>query len=252
MLDKITCVIPTRNRPELAFRAILSVFKTGYESLEVVVVDDASESKFVLPQDFVYRDHVRIVRVEHQVGGAVARNIGIDLSSGAFICFLDDDDELLPNKFDLMLPPLLASHSIDAVVAECILVDVLSGTTVNCSNPDFSGIRNAIKNRIHTNATLIKRRVIESLRFNEKLAKFQDTQFNTDLCFKYNVLHLNVPVAKWYTNHGAGQITTQKGLFFSSKNYCELVMHFACSTKISFYYLYEHVFRMLYLFIRLK
>lgn len=252
MLDKITCVIPTRNRPDLAVRAILSVFETGYKNLEVVIVDDASKSKFVLPQDFKYGDRVRIVRVEQQVGGAVARNIGIKSSSGSFICFLDDDDELLPNKFDLMLPPLLETQTIDAVVAECLLVDVQSGTLINCSNPNFTGKRNAVKNRIHTNATLIRRRVVESLRFNEKLSKFQDTQFNTDLCFIFNVLHLNLPVSKWYTNHGAGQITTQKGLFFSSKNYCKLVCHFVFSTKIPFYYLYEHFMRMLYFFIRLK
>jgi glycosyltransferase involved in cell wall biosynthesis len=250
--NKITCVIPTHNRPELASRAVRSVIATGYPNLEIIVVDDASMPKFKLPLDMIDQPYIKIVRMKSPSGGAVARNVGMRSATGTFVCFLDDDDELLPNKFELMLPILLAREDIDAVVAECVIVDVKTRSQIICTNPTFSNIKNTIKNRVHTNSTLMRKGVFDRIQFNEKLSKFQDTQFNTDLCFLLKVFHIDIPVTKWYTNHGNGQITTRKGFLFTSKNYFELIRHFIFVTKIPFYLLYGHLMQLIYLFIRLK
>lgn len=252
MKKKISCVIPTHNRAQLAIRAVQSVIATGYENLEIIVVDDASFPIFKLPMDMMDLSSIKIVRLDKPSGGAVARNVGIQSVSGDFVCFLDDDDELLLNKFELMMPILLERDDIDAVVAECVIVDIQTKTQFTCSNPAFNRIKNTTKNRIHTNSTLIRKNVFDVIKFNEKLSKFQDTQFNTDLCYQFKVFHLNKPVAKWYTNHSQGQITAHKELFFSTKNYFRLVKHFILVTKIPFYLLYEHFLRLVYSFIRLR
>lgn len=252
MKFKISCVIPTHNRRTLALRAIKSVLDTRYSNLEIIIIDDASMPEFILPRDMVNIPQIKVIRLLEPSGGAVARNAGVCSSTGDLICFLDDDDELLPNKFDLMSIPFLTDSKIDAVVAECRIIDLKSESELDCNNPHFSRLNNTIKNKIHTNATLIKRSVFNTIEFNEKLQKFQDTQFNTDLCFLFNVVHFNTPVAKWYTNHGGGQITTRKALLFSSRNYFLLLTHFILKTRIPIYLLYEHLMRLFYLLLRLK
>ena len=102
----ISVVIPTYRR-HLSFltRSCESVLNQSWKNLELIVVDDN-------PPDSEYRSEVsgyvrqlsetdrrvRYVGNEKNLGGALARNNGLDAASGAYICFLDDDDEYLPEK----------------------------------------------------------------------------------------------------------------------------------------------------------
>lgn len=251
-MDRITCIIPTRNRQYLAVRAVMSVINTNYNNMEIIVVDDGSQPPFFLPKKITTCNSIKLVRLESSVGGATARNVGVQHSTGEFISFLDDDDELLPNKYELLLPLLKESYNVDAVVAECIIIDIETGNTVECSNQKFSKYRNTVKNRIHTNATLIRRNVFQRIDFCEKLNKFQDMQFHTDLCYLFRVFHVNIPVAKWYVKHSDDQITAKKGIWFNTKNYFFLVQHLLFSTKVPVYLMYEHLLRLSYMFLRLK
>ncbi|WP_082394179.1 glycosyltransferase family A protein [Bacillus sp. JCM 19034] len=46
---------------------------------------------------------VRYVQQDKHINGAAARNVGIRVSKGEYIAFLDDDDEWLPNKIELQV-----------------------------------------------------------------------------------------------------------------------------------------------------
>lgn len=96
----ISVIIPTRNRCNLLPRAIDSVINQGYENLEVIIVDDASNDA---TSDVAnkYANRFRIFKYIQNIkpyGGAQSRNIGIQEASGKYIAFLDDDDEWLPDK----------------------------------------------------------------------------------------------------------------------------------------------------------
>ena len=93
----ITVVIPTYNRHVLLQRAVRSVLAQEHEDFELVVVDDASPD---VTQDVVesIRDsRVRYLRREKNGSAGAARNTGVKAARGEWICFLDDDDEYLPD-----------------------------------------------------------------------------------------------------------------------------------------------------------
>lgn len=83
-------IIPSHNRNELVLRAYSSVLQqNGASEAEVIIVDDGSSPPLRIenlrPQD-------KIVRLQKNSGGAVARNAGLDIATGELIYFLDSDD----------------------------------------------------------------------------------------------------------------------------------------------------------------
>ena len=91
-MPRLSIVIPTYDRPALLPRAIASALAQTLEDIEVVVVEDASPTPAVLPDD----PRVRRVRLDENVGVSGARNAGAEAATSPYVTFLDDDDELLP------------------------------------------------------------------------------------------------------------------------------------------------------------
>ncbi len=100
MSPTVSVIIPTYNRATLLPRAIDSVIAQTYTDWELIIIDDGStDDTFVFLSSYSEKLGDRL-RVLHQTntGPCAARNRGINASQGRFICFLDSDDEFLPNK----------------------------------------------------------------------------------------------------------------------------------------------------------
>jgi len=95
-----TVVVTTRDRPDLAPRAIASALAQTRADIEVVVVDDGSRPPF-RPVDPDPR--LRLVRRDDAGGVTSARNAGLAVARGAWVTFLDDDDELDPEMIERSL-----------------------------------------------------------------------------------------------------------------------------------------------------
>ncbi len=95
-------VIPTHDRADLLPRAIASVLGQTVGDLEVIVVDDAGSQPVDVPPD----PRVRVVRRTTNGGAGAARNTGVDLATGRYVAFLDDDDVWVPDRLELALAGL--------------------------------------------------------------------------------------------------------------------------------------------------
>lgn len=98
--ELITVGITSHNSSETISRAIQSVQKQDWPHFEIVVVDDASNDGTVEVVNSLMIEDQRIRLFEHSSnrGVAATRNTIIDNAKGAFIAFLDDDDEALPTR----------------------------------------------------------------------------------------------------------------------------------------------------------
>jgi glycosyltransferase involved in cell wall biosynthesis len=82
----ISCIIPTRNRPEFVVEAARSVLAQSHAELELIMVNDGETP--VPPFD-----DVRVRMIDSGQRGAVpARNLGVASAQGDAIAWLDDDD----------------------------------------------------------------------------------------------------------------------------------------------------------------
>lgn len=93
----ISVIIPVYNRPLMLSRAIASVLSQTGLAVELIVIDDGSDMRMEELQAQV-RDAGGQFVTQTRQGVAAARNKGLALASGEWICLLDSDDYWLPNK----------------------------------------------------------------------------------------------------------------------------------------------------------
>ncbi len=114
---EISVIIPTYNRSAFLLEAIQSVLDQDYwvgrEDWEFVVVDDGSTddtAEAIRP----YGDRIAYVKQPHS-GVSAARNLGLRLTRGEFVAFLDSDDLWKPGKITGQML-FMREHSEAAVV----------------------------------------------------------------------------------------------------------------------------------------
>lgn len=97
----VSVVIPTWNTPRRSLeRSIKSVLDQTHWNLECRVVDDGSDVPFQRLNSVFKDQRLRFVSLTSNYGVSHARNVGIDLSSGKYIAFLDAGDIWYPKKLE--------------------------------------------------------------------------------------------------------------------------------------------------------
>jgi glycosyltransferase involved in cell wall biosynthesis len=135
----VSVVIPTRNRAHLVTRALRSVLNQSLADLEVIVVDDCSDDDTEACIRGLADRRIRYLRHAQKKGGGAARNAGIDVAKGAFIAFLDDDDEWLPEKLQRQVMALRRKPEVGMVYTGYHYVHSLNGSVLETVIPQKRG-----------------------------------------------------------------------------------------------------------------
>ncbi|HJR77622.1 MAG TPA: glycosyltransferase [Nitrospiraceae bacterium] len=102
----VSVVIPSYNHARFLPDAIQSAMKQTYGQVEIIVIDDGSTDE---TEQVVKRFRtVRYVKQKNK-GVTAARNVGLQLSSGSYVVFLDADDRLLAEALDIGIRSLMAN-----------------------------------------------------------------------------------------------------------------------------------------------
>ena len=115
-MPKVTVQISTYNRQHLLGQAIQSVIYQTYSDFELIVVDDGSTDSTSEVLNQFSDPRIRYVYQDNR-GLSAARNTGLRLAMGEFICFLDDDDCFLPNKLETQVKALENDATIGLVAS---------------------------------------------------------------------------------------------------------------------------------------
>ncbi len=99
MGPRVSVIIPTFNRWPMIQQAVESVLNQRPQADEVIVVDDGSTDGTAQKLK-EYGSRLRLVSQPRR-GVAAARNLGVRLSRGRYIAFLDSDDIWLPGKLEV-------------------------------------------------------------------------------------------------------------------------------------------------------
>jgi glycosyltransferase involved in cell wall biosynthesis len=117
----VSVVVPTVNRPALLLFALDSIARQTCRPYEVIVVVDGPDDETL---NRVRQAHpsVRLLQLKAPSGSAVARNYGAQNAQGAWIAYLDDDDQWLPRKLELQLDAALRSSFRYPIVFSRVIV----------------------------------------------------------------------------------------------------------------------------------
>lgn len=121
----ISIVMPIYNSELYLETAIESVLNQTYENFELLLIDDGSaDFSPSIARKFAKKDsRIKFFQNDYNMGICATRNKGIDVSTGKYITFLDNDDELDRNFLNDNIR-LLIDETADAVRFGRVLIDV--------------------------------------------------------------------------------------------------------------------------------
>jgi GalNAc5-diNAcBac-PP-undecaprenol beta-1,3-glucosyltransferase len=97
----VTIITVTYNRADLLKRAIISAISQTYPNFELLIVDGNSTDNTKEIVGTFTDKRIKYYRQKSNKGLLSGKNIGIGMARGDFICYLDDDDELVPDAIEV-------------------------------------------------------------------------------------------------------------------------------------------------------
>ncbi|WP_455219575.1 glycosyltransferase family 2 protein [Kaarinaea lacus] len=193
---RVSVVIPTFNRVDRLEMTLQSVLNQTFTPLEIIVVDDGSSdgTEAMLMARFGNSIHYHY---QENRGVSHARNVGVELSSGNWIAFLDSDDQWLPEKLQLQVAAVQSNPGYGFCHTNEIWIR--NGTRVNPMNKhDKTGGHIYQKCLplcvISPSSVLIKKQVFEDIgNFDESLPVCEDYDYWLRYCASYPVLYIDSP-----------------------------------------------------------
>lgn len=108
-MEKVSVIIPSWNRKEDLDLALTSLMKQDYENFEIIVVDNGSQDGTV---EFVEKNfpNVNLIKNPKNLGTSIAKNLGVAVSKGSLVLFLDSDIEMTHEKCIANMVSIMQDH----------------------------------------------------------------------------------------------------------------------------------------------
>jgi glycosyltransferase involved in cell wall biosynthesis len=171
MNEKITIIIPVYNSAQYIEKCINTVCNQTYSNIEIIVVDDGSNSdtKKKLKE---LSSKIDVLIHQENKGQSTARNVGIENAKGDFIIFVDSDDYVEVDFCE----KLIQNYKENTSVVTCYSNIIINGITTDVFTPIGGNIKKAIKNNIALGTSLfVKQELISIGGYDESMRKgFED------------------------------------------------------------------------------
>lgn len=100
----VSVIIPVYNVSNYLEPCLQSVIHQSHKHLEIILVDDGStDSSGRICDDYAKKDSRITVIHQANQGVSAARNTGLDTATGAFLLFVDSDDQIAANTIETSL-----------------------------------------------------------------------------------------------------------------------------------------------------
>ncbi|MDY6205852.1 MAG: glycosyltransferase [Prevotella sp.] len=206
MKPLISFIIPCYNLPGHLLRACINsimALSLQEREREIIVVDDGSERSMtdVLSP---YGKNIIYIRKENE-GVSMARNTGMEQSSGAYIQFVDGDDEMISSLYNQCIDIIRGGH------ADMVLFDHVShrkpSISFKVSSPtegvDFMMYNNL---RAAVWGYIFRRDLADDIKFSKGLAYGEDEEFTARLILQAKALYRTTAQAYFYRKREASVI----------------------------------------------
>ena len=108
----ISIIIPVYKVEKYLDRCLESVVNQTYKNLEIILIDDSSPDNCPkMCDEWAEKDsRIKVLHIENK-GVANARNIGLSIATGDYIGFVDSDDYIELNMYEVLLSNLVDTNS---------------------------------------------------------------------------------------------------------------------------------------------
>lgn len=101
----ISVIVPVYNVEDYLHVCINSVLKQTYQDFEIICIDDAStDSSLDILKYFTQKDsRIKVLKNDSNRGPGFSRNKGLEVAQGKYISFLDGDDWLSLDAYEILI-----------------------------------------------------------------------------------------------------------------------------------------------------
>lgn len=195
MNSKISVIVPAYNAQKTIKKCIESILTQTYKNLEIILINDGSNDKTEeMCEKLVQTDNRIKYYYKENTGVSKTRNFGLDKASGDYISFIDADDFLEKNMYEIMIKKI---NNADILICNCFLIsdNKKIDNDIDIKNSSYENLEEMLKdiNNKEINRyvnppwnKLIKREIIinNNILFNPKISLGEDLIFNLT-CMKY-------------------------------------------------------------------
>ena len=152
----ISVIVPTYNVESYIKQCIDSLLTQTYRDIEIICIDDGSTDKTLEILEFFKEKDSRIILIKQQhLGVSAARNKGLEIARGKYISFVDSDDFMQWNSYEILME-----------VAEREQLDlVIFGANIVGEAPEW------IWNKVNTKYKYYRRGEAKNVIFEEESAR---------------------------------------------------------------------------------
>lgn len=183
----VSVIIPVYNMESYLCRCLDSVLSCNYTDFEIICVNDGSTDRSLqILEEYAARDsRIRIID-QPNAGPSSARNSALKAASGEFVSFLDSDDYLHPQFFEIMTAVQNADNADLIVCGHC-------GVPVDAPHPrhhhydnyqiETTKAEKAYQNhklRSYVWGKLYRTSMAKQISFHETIAFAEDQIYNAD------------------------------------------------------------------------
>jgi glycosyltransferase involved in cell wall biosynthesis len=239
----VSIIMPVYNVEKYLDRSIKSVLAQTYKKIEIILVDDGStDSSSIICDKYgeKYKDIIKIIHIPNG-GSSNARNVGVSIASGKYICFVDPDDFISDRHVETLVDLVddgkyqlgeVSYHVVDELelkkghsfeeIKEKTITTMTNIEALNCFG--YSAIINGyVWNKIYLRELIIKNNIL----FRTDIRLWEDMLFVVEyISVSKNVVVCNMPTY-FYIQRG--------GSVIHSNNYN------VCRTKIISVHYFEEI-----------
>ncbi len=193
---KVSVIISCFNQEKYIQKAIKSVLDQDYLPDELIIIDDHSTDQSTsIIESFRNSPVVPVKIVANQTNKGITknRNLGIELSSGDYISFLDGDDYWAPSKLSEELKIFSSDEdNIDVAFSGFTIVDEKEKSIGNwdISQDDVIDFNRVYQRKfpfgILFRNELIKKKCFIELQFDERLSLYEDFDIRLGMALKFS------------------------------------------------------------------
>lgn len=202
----ISVIVPIYNAETYLDKCISSILNQTYKMLELILINDGStDSSLEICQKWQEKDN-RVVLVNRENKGvSESRNEGIEIAKGKYISFVDADDYLDKNCFQMVMDSNEANNY-DIVVFNYYLAfpnnNIIGVTGFENDRFEYeilreNGIRGFACNKVY------KAEIINQIRFDKNIKVCEDLLFNFEVSFnnlKLKYYFIDKPLYYYFQN----------------------------------------------------
>ena len=120
----LSVIVPVYNVELYIERCANSILCQSYNNIELILVDDGStDSSGMICESIASKDcRVKVIHQENQ-GLGPARNTGLEVINGDYVTFVDSDDWVEPNTYELMIHKMITNGCDVSTCARNIVTD---------------------------------------------------------------------------------------------------------------------------------